>query len=61
MLVPSFKNGNYDATRNYFDKYYMLLVENKSFNALIDKKKHFWLSFKKLTRSACKAYKNVKK
>ena len=38
----SFKNGNDDPTRNYFDEYYMLLVEIKDFDALIDNKSFFY-------------------
>ena len=41
MFVLSFKNGNNDPTINYFDKYYMRLVEIKDFNALIDNKPFF--------------------
>ena len=41
MFVLFFKNSNNDPTRNYFDKYYMLLVEIKDFNALIDNKQFF--------------------
>ena len=37
----SFKNGDDDPTRNYFDEYYMPLVEIKDFNALIDNKPMF--------------------
>ena len=37
LFVLSFKNGDDDPTRIYFDEYYMLLVEIKDFNALIDK------------------------
>ena len=40
-FVPSFKNGENDSTRNYFDNYYMLFVEIKDFNALIDNKPLF--------------------
>ena len=36
LLVLLFKNGNTYPTRDYFDKYYMPLVEIKDFNALID-------------------------
>ena len=36
LFVLSFKNGDNDPTRYYFDKYYMQLVELKDFNALID-------------------------
>ena len=41
MSVQSFKNGNNDLTRNYFDKYYMPLVEIKDFKELIDNKQFF--------------------
>ena len=46
MFVLSVKNGKNDPTRNYFDKYYMLLVEIKDFNALIDNKPFFYLPVK---------------
>ena len=38
LFVLPFKNGNDDPTINYFDKYYIPLVEIKGFNALIDNK-----------------------
>ena len=41
LFLLSFKNGDDDATRDSFDKYYMPLVEIKGFNALIDKKPCF--------------------
>ena len=41
LLVLSFKNGNDDPTRNSFDEYYILLVEIKDFDALIDNKPLF--------------------
>ena len=41
MFVLSFKYGDNDPTRDYFDKYYMSLVEIKDFNALIDNKSFF--------------------
>ena len=41
LFVLSFKNGGDDPTRNFFDKYYMQLVEIKDFNALIDNKSFF--------------------
>ena len=41
LFVLSFKNGNNDPTRDYFDKYYMPLLEIKDFNALIDNKPFF--------------------
>ena len=36
MFVLLFKNGNDDAKRNSFDKYYMSVEEIKDFNTLID-------------------------
>ena len=41
LFVLSFKNGNNDPARYSFDKYYVLLVETKDFNALIDNKPFF--------------------
>ena len=41
MFVLSFKNGDDDPIRFYFDEYYMPLVEIKDFNALIDNKPVF--------------------
>ena len=38
IFVLSFKNGDDDPARNSFSKYYMLLVEIKDHNALIDNK-----------------------
>ena len=38
LFVISFKNGNNDPTRNFFDKYYMPLIEIKDFNVSIDNK-----------------------
>ena len=35
LFVLSFKNGDDDPTRYYFEQYYMSLVEIKDFNALI--------------------------
>ena len=32
LFLLSFNNGNNDPTRNYIDKYYMLIVEIKDFN-----------------------------
>ena len=32
LFVILFKNGNYDPKINYFDEYYMPLVEIKAFN-----------------------------
>ena len=41
LFLLSFKTGNNDPTRDSFDKYYMLLVEMKYFNTLIDNKPFF--------------------
>ena len=39
LFVLSFKNGNIDPTRDFFDNFYTPLVETKDSNALIEKKK----------------------
>ena len=41
LFVLLFKNGNDDPARDYFDEYYMTLVEIKDFNVLIDNKPLF--------------------
>ena len=41
LIVLSFKNGNDYPTRHSFDRYYMIVVEIKDFNALIDNKPFF--------------------
>ena len=41
LFVLSFKNGDNDPTRNYFDKYYMPFLEVKEFNELSDNKPFF--------------------
>ena len=41
LFVLSLKDSNKDLKRNYFDKYYVSLVEIKSFNALVDNKAFF--------------------
>ena len=46
LFVLSFKNGNDDPTRNYFDKYCKPLVEMKDVNVLIDNKPFFDQSVK---------------
>ena len=38
LFVFSFKNGDNEPTRNSFENYYMLLLEIKDFNGLIDNK-----------------------
>ena len=42
----SFRNGGNDPARNYFDKYHVLLVETKDFNAIIDNKPFFYQPMK---------------
>ena len=46
LFVISFKDGNNDSARYFFDKYYMTLVEMKDFNALINSKSVFCLPVK---------------
>ena len=46
MFVLSFKNGNIDPTRDFFDNFYTPLVETKDSNALIQKKKKSWSTHK---------------
>ena len=41
MFVLLFKNGDDNPTRDYFDKYYIPLVEIKDFSAFIDNKLFF--------------------
>ena len=41
LFVLSFKNGDDDPTRNFFDEHYMPLVETKDFNSTIDNKPFF--------------------
>ena len=41
MFVLSFTNGNNDCTRDSFDKYCMLFVEIKDFNAFIVNNRRF--------------------
>ena len=41
LFALAFKNGDDDPTQNYFDEYYMLFVEIKDFNAVIDNKPFF--------------------
>ena len=38
LFILSFKAGENNPTRNYFDKYYMPLVEIKDLNTLTDNK-----------------------
>ena len=41
LFVLSFKNSDNTPTRNYFDKYYIPLVEIKDFYVLIENKPFF--------------------
>ena len=41
LCAQLFKAGEYDPTRNYFDKYCMPLVQIKDFNVLIENKPFF--------------------
>ena len=41
MFIFLFKNSDDDPTRDYFNDYYMPLLEIKGFNALIDNKTFF--------------------
>ena len=41
LFVLLFKNGDDNPTRNYFDKYYIPLVEIKKFNVLAENKPVF--------------------
>ena len=41
LFVLAFKNGDDNPTENYFDEYYMLPIEIKDFNAVIDNKPIF--------------------
>ena len=47
LFVISFKNDNDDPTRDFFNAYYMPLVEIKDFDALIDNKPFFEQPVKK--------------
>ena len=51
LFLLLFKNGSNDPTRDSIDEYYMLLVEIKDFNVLIDNKPFFSSASKKQTRS----------
>ena len=54
MFAFSFKNGD-DPMSNFFDEYYMRLVEIKDFNALIDTK----LIFDQPVKNKQEAYKKL--
>ena len=52
-FVFSFKNGEDDPTRIYFDEYFITLAEIKCFNDLIDRK-HFLIDQEKVRRKRMK-------
>ena len=41
LFVRSFKNGDSDPTKDYFDKQFMLLIEIRDFSALINNQPFF--------------------
>ena len=57
LLILSFKNGDNDPTRNFFVKYYMLLVKIKDCNTLIDKR----TCFDEPVKNKQEAYENLSK
>ena len=61
FFVLPFKNAGDDATRYYFDKYYMSLVKIEDFNILIDNKPFFNQPVKKKTNNVWKTSWKVKK
>ena len=62
LFVFSLKNGDDDPTKNSFEKYYILLVEIKDIDPLIDNKPFFENQFfKNQTGIVWKTYQNVKK
>ena len=56
LFVISFKNGDGDPTIDSFDNYYILLIEIKHFNALIDNKPFFDQSLKNRNKKRLKNY-----
>ena len=56
-MVLSLKNVDDNPTRNYFDEYYMLLVEFKDLNALV----YNQTFFVKPVKNKQEAYKNLLK
>ena len=61
LFVLSFKNGSNYPAGDPFDRDYVLLVEIKTFIALIDNKPFFEQQLKNKKRSIWKTYWNVKK
>ena len=55
MFVLSFENGSNILTINYFEKYYILLIEIKDFDVLIDNESFFDQPMKN-KQEACEKY-----
>lgn len=51
LFVQSFKVGDNDPTRDYFDKYYMLLVEIKDFNQTVNNKQEAYKKAVEISRN----------
>ena len=51
LFVQSFKVGDNDPTRDYFDKYYMLLVEIKDFNQTANNKQEAYKKAVEISRN----------
>ena len=51
LFVQSFKVGDNDPTRDYFDKYYMLLVEIKDFNQTVNNKQEAYEKAVEISRN----------
>ena len=61
LFELSFKHGDHDPTRCFFDEYYMQLVEvSRYFNALIENEPFFWSTSKKQRRSVWKTVKMLR-
>ena len=55
LFVLSFENGSNILTINYFEKYYILLIEIKDFDVLIDNEPFFDQPMKN-KQEACEKY-----
>ena len=51
LFVQSFKVGDNDPTRDYFGKYYMLLVEIKDFNQTVNNKQEAYKKAVEISRN----------
>ena len=60
LFVLSFNNDENNPTRSFFNKYCMLLVEIKNFNALIENKTFFDRSVKSKQKTSRKLIKMLK-